>query len=266
MKGKDGHSDDLWRRFTGMKGKQDGEMGEFVEEMAESLIEMDEEKKGAETRQFQSSKRIYYLVFGAAILAGAAIAALGLLGGRNGPPGPELQGVLSRVQQLEERLSRAQNLEGRVASIEKDIKQMRQALGEAERFGLVLKQQLDKTIEDMRSSAPKSEAREQTLSKEAKETKGTEAPSVRGTITPDAPVKEEKPPITKAAPTAEEKKVALPEKQNASGPPLYHEVKKGENLYRISLKYGIPLAELCRLNNITPSTAIAPGMRLKVKP
>lgn len=249
-----------------MKGKQDGEMGEFVEEMAESLIEMEDEKKGAETRQFQSPRRIYFLIFGAALLAGSAIAVLGLLGGKNGPPAPELQGVLSRVQQLEERLSRAQGIEGRVASLEKDVKQMRQALSEAERFGLVLKQQLDKTIEEMRSQAPKIDAREQALPKEAKEAKSLDAAAVRGTIAPEAPVKEERPPAAKTTPLADARKAASPEKQDASGPSVYHEVKKGENLYRISLKYGISLAELCRMNNITPSTPIAPGRRLMIKP
>ena len=46
----------------------------------------------------------------------------------------------------------------------------------------------------------------------------------------------------------------------------YHEVRSGENLYRIALQYGITVDELCRLNNITPDQVIRPGQRLLVAP
>jgi len=43
-------------------------------------------------------------------------------------------------------------------------------------------------------------------------------------------------------------------------------VKKGETLYRVSLKYGLSVEELCRINKITPVTVIVPGRKLLVKP
>ncbi len=46
----------------------------------------------------------------------------------------------------------------------------------------------------------------------------------------------------------------------------YHLIRAGENLYRISLRYGISLDELCRLNNITEKQAIFPGQKLLVTP
>ena len=46
----------------------------------------------------------------------------------------------------------------------------------------------------------------------------------------------------------------------------YHEVRSGENLYRIALQYGITVDELCRLNNITPDQVIRPGQKLLVAP
>ena len=46
----------------------------------------------------------------------------------------------------------------------------------------------------------------------------------------------------------------------------YHLIRAGENLYRISLRYGISLDELCHLNNITEKQAIFPGQKLLVTP
>jgi LysM repeat protein len=44
----------------------------------------------------------------------------------------------------------------------------------------------------------------------------------------------------------------------------YHVVKRGENLYRISLRYGLPLNKLCNNNGITPEHTIWPGQRILV--
>jgi len=47
---------------------------------------------------------------------------------------------------------------------------------------------------------------------------------------------------------------------------LYHEVRAGENLYRIGLRYGLKADELLRLNNLEPGTTIQVGQKLKVRP
>ncbi len=44
----------------------------------------------------------------------------------------------------------------------------------------------------------------------------------------------------------------------------YHQVQQGETLYGIAKKYGISLAELCRLNQIGTGQAIKPGQKLLV--
>ena len=44
----------------------------------------------------------------------------------------------------------------------------------------------------------------------------------------------------------------------------YHQVQPGETLYGIAKKYGISLAELYRLNQISPGQAIKPGQKLVV--
>ncbi len=45
----------------------------------------------------------------------------------------------------------------------------------------------------------------------------------------------------------------------------YHEVRRGENLYRIGLRYGLKVNELLRLNNMEPGAVIQPGQKLRVK-
>ncbi len=59
------------------------------------------------------------------------------------------------------------------------------------------------------------------------------------------------------------KKVAKPK---AKSPSVHHTVKKGENLYRIGIKYGLKMDELRKLNKLGPDTSIYPGQKLRVKP
>jgi len=46
----------------------------------------------------------------------------------------------------------------------------------------------------------------------------------------------------------------------------YHEVRRGDSLYRIALQYGTSVDELCRLNNMSRNQVIYPGQRLLVAP
>ena len=45
-----------------------------------------------------------------------------------------------------------------------------------------------------------------------------------------------------------------------------HVVKSGDNLYRISQKYGISLDQLRKLNNLSANSKIFPGQKLKISP
>jgi len=44
----------------------------------------------------------------------------------------------------------------------------------------------------------------------------------------------------------------------------YHKVRQGETLYRIGLKYDVPVTEIRRLNHLNPNESIHPGQRLLV--
>ena len=57
-----------------------------------------------------------------------------------------------------------------------------------------------------------------------------------------------------------------PEKTKGQAKTEYHEVQRGETLFRISQNYGLSLEQLCALNQITPQTPIHPGQKLLVSP
>jgi LysM repeat protein len=57
-----------------------------------------------------------------------------------------------------------------------------------------------------------------------------------------------------------------PERTTPQAKAEYHEVRRGETLFRISKDHGLSLEQLCRLNQITPDTPIQPGQKLLVSP
>jgi LysM repeat protein len=76
--------------------------------------------------------------------------------------------------------------------------------------------------------------------------------------------------MERAAATAARKapapKAATRTEASPSTQKRYHTIQRGENLYRISLKYGMTLEDLCSINGITPNDAIRPGQKLLVRP
>ncbi|HPL82810.1 MAG TPA: LysM domain-containing protein, partial [Candidatus Omnitrophota bacterium] len=50
--------------------------------------------------------------------------------------------------------------------------------------------------------------------------------------------------------------------QSVNLPGIYHNVEKGETLWRISKRYGVDLEELVKVNRIADSTAIETGQRI----
>jgi LysM repeat protein len=67
------------------------------------------------------------------------------------------------------------------------------------------------------------------------------------------------------APSQTGKKVATESpKQSKAVKKRYHEVKRGETLYRISKQYGMTVDELRRLNKLSPNQPIEVGQKLLV--
>jgi anti-anti-sigma factor len=59
---------------------------------------------------------------------------------------------------------------------------------------------------------------------------------------------------------------APPRPPEKSGGTRFHTVARGENLFRIALRYNLTVDELRRLNNLTPDQSLHVGQKLKVAP
>jgi LysM repeat protein len=138
----------------------------------------------------------------------------------------DLAPLQTKLDLVERRLAHLQGLESRIAFLENQEAELQQLILDLDRSGRSLTEQVDEM---------------------AKKLGGVEPGK------PTAPAK-----VKATAPrTAAEKPVSA-EKER------YHNVRRGETLYRIAKQYGISVKELCRLNNISPNQAIYPGQKLLV--
>jgi LysM repeat protein len=138
----------------------------------------------------------------------------------------DLAPLQTKLDLVERRLAHLQGLESRIAFLENQEAELQQLILDLDRSGRSLTEQVDAM---------------------AKKLGGVEPGK------PTAPAK-----VKATAPrTAAEKPVSA-EKER------YHNVRRGETLYRIAKQYGISVKELCRLNNISPNQAIYPGQKLLV--
>ncbi len=58
---------------------------------------------------------------------------------------------------------------------------------------------------------------------------------------------------------------AREEKEKAAAGPQYHTIKRGDTLSSIAVRYGTTVTKLCQLNNITRTTVIKAGKRLRIR-
>ncbi|MBW2002256.1 MAG: LysM peptidoglycan-binding domain-containing protein, partial [Deltaproteobacteria bacterium] len=136
----------------------------------------------------------------------------------------DLASFKARFDQLEDRITRFEGVELRVASLEKKEQELEQSMAEADRSKRLLTQQyttLNQRLESLQKA------------------------------------KKVVPAKSKALAVSQKKPSTLGKKR-------FHEVRSGDTLYRIANKYGISVKELCRLNNIGQNTIIQPGQKLVV--
>nr|WP_068512645.1 C40 family peptidase [Caldimicrobium thiodismutans] len=69
-------------------------------------------------------------------------------------------------------------------------------------------------------------------------------------------------PVEEGHPLVHEK-TAIPSEPPKEESYITHQIAKGENLYRISKKYAVPLDEILRINQVSPQQ-LKPGMTLKI--
>jgi LysM repeat protein len=85
----------------------------------------------------------------------------------------------------------------------------------------------------------------------------------------DQPARDAVKPVQAPAPKADAaatKPATAPSKAEKDAKPRVHVVQKGETIYGISRKYGIPADQLLKLNNLDPKDSIKPGQQLVVGP
>ncbi len=200
------------------------EMEEFREEIADRL---GHPQKDEDIRRRKASLGFKSPL----ILGGAGIIILIVLislfsGGNKKLSTKDLTSIKVRLDLLEQRLTRLEGVEVKIASLEKQGKGLQQSMAERKSSGRYLTQQLDKLTQRM-------DRLEKGMTPVAAKTKAPKA------------IQKKPAPLTKK---------------------LYHEVRPGENLYRIAQQYGISVDKLCRLNNITSNQRIYPGQKLLVAP
>ena len=70
---------------------------------------------------------------------------------------------------------------------------------------------------------------------------------------------------TASATVAAKPPVKKPAVQSSKKTPMFHTVKKGETLWSISQKYKTTVANLRKLNNLTPESKIYPGINILIR-
>ena len=142
----------------------------------------------------------------------------------NGTSDKTVASVQARVKALEEKTARFDALESNVAMVQKQGEALRESVSELQSSVKALKGKLDTIGREVAS-----------LNKSPSAVPGRQ----------------------KSAPSAKKR-------QTGETHTSYHVVRKGESLYAIAKRYGISIAELCRLNKMSRKSVIHPGQKLLV--
>lgn len=205
----------------------DREMKEFGDDIADNLgySRKDYNTRGRKSIFNFKPQRKTLILGGAGILLLIILIAL-FSGDGSELSKKDLTTISARVDLLEKRLTRLEEVQLKIASLEKHGKVLQQSIVETDRSTKFLEQRLDTLIHKLDMLE-----------------KGTAL----------IPEKTEVPTAIQKRPLSLDKK-------------RFHEVRSGETLYRIAKRYGLSVDELCRLNNITPNQVIHPGQKLLVTP
>ena len=203
----------------------DNEMEDLEEQIADNMEYNLEEEDLPRHKAFLdfSAKRKTLMLGGIGVLLLIVLIVI-FFGGGDTLSKKDLTSFKARLAQLEDRLTRFEGVEIRVASLEKKEKELKESMEEADRSKKLLTQQYNKLTQRLE-----------------KFQKGK----------PPVPEKTKSPIAIQREPLSLSKK-------------RFHEVRSGDTLYRIANKYGISVKELCRLNNIGQNKIIQPGQKLVV--
>jgi LysM repeat protein len=208
-----------------MSDNLDNEMKDFGGEIADTLGYKRKIERTRRRRAFLDTalKRKYLILGGAVVIIVIILIAL-FSGGTSELSNKDLDAIKVRLDLLEKRLTRLEEVEITISKLEKQGKGLEQSIMAADRSARLLTVQVDALAQKVDMMAKKA------------------------TTTAEAT----------------EDSAAIKTKPPSPGKERYHEVRSGETLYRIAKKYSLSVTELCRLNNITPNKIIHPGQKLLV--
>jgi hypothetical protein len=177
-------------------------------------------------KESRSRKKIF--IIGGVVFIVFIVLVLILPRGNNMIFNSQLNSINTRLTQFEEKLTVFENMKERVSLLEKQQKVLQQLVLETGRSARSAKSEIDRLAEKIEIL--------------------------------------EKKKVSSAGKTGKSRASKQQREQTSSTKKRYHIIRKGENLYRISLRYGIPVEKLCRLNGITSGQVIVPGKKLLVPP
>jgi LysM repeat protein len=197
-------------------------------------------------RSFGLKSKGKILIFGSVvILAFVLLIMLFPRGGNNIPKG-ELIALKAKLDHLEKRITDTATIKSQIDHLERREEGLRKRTAET----VISVDALSKEIEE--------------LAKKIDGTKTKPVPVATKTTIPPASRKQTKPALVVTMP--ETPPARLEQTKQTPHTQRYHVVRSGENLFRISLRYGITLKKLCRINNITVDHVIRPGDKILVNP
>lgn len=228
--------DDIDRDMKRLMDELDDDM-EFM-----PIGETDQPRKRSSDLKSKGKILIFGSVF---ILALVLLIMLFPRGGNNIPKG-ELIALQTKLHHLEKRLTDTATIKGQIDHLERREEGLRKRTAET----VISVEALTKEIEK--------------LAQKIDEIKAKPEPVAVKTKIPPASPKQTKPAQVVTKP--ETPSVSPQQTKQTFDTRRYHVVRSGENLFRISLRYGISLKKLCRINNITVDHVIRPGDKILVKP
>ena len=205
-------------------------------------VDLSSRGKNAKRSLFKRAE-MPYILLGAALFVSIVGLALFFSGSGDADTTKQIEMLESKLTALEKRLESLEDLNDRVDRISK----------RNQAFGLSLDKfdQLETSVtRRMDFFARELDKFQKTLSVLEKKASAQTTAKAAG--------KKQSPPKTNAAAKSSQT-------SKADALPSHHQVRPGETLYSIGRRYGVPINELLRLNELSPSSAIYPGQRIKLK-
>jgi LysM repeat protein len=185
----------------------------------------------SQTEGIGRQKSMKPVLVGGGILLVAVIVILMFLSGAPKTAERDLiKGLETRLKSIEEKLAKLEWIDTGMARLERKEKEMASISERMTQLEGTLNKKIDQVSKDLTRPAPKP----------------AEPAAAKADAAPQKP----------ASPVRTEKDVTS----------RVHSVQKGETIYGISRKYGIPAEQLMKLNKLGPKDVIKPGQQLVIGP